>query len=97
MEVKIIFNDSDFKTILVPEDNEKQNPDESYRNKFQKYITCGYSYKIVCNDYKFSNPFKSYLSEDSIFNLINCMVQKSHYCSDVIKKLLMTKEDEEDY
>ena len=86
MEVKIIFNDSDFKTILVPEDNEKKNPDESYRNKFQKYITCGYSYKIVRNDYKFSNPFKSYLSEESIFNLISCMVQKSHYCSDVIKK-----------
>ena len=82
MEVKITFHNSDFKTILVPEDNEKQNPDESYRNKFQKYITCGYSYKIVCNDYKFSNPFKSYLNQASIFNLINCMVQKSHYCSE---------------
>ena len=88
MEVKITFHNSDFKTILVPEDNEKQNPDESYRKKFQKYITCGYSYKIVCNDYKFSNPFKSYLSQASIFNLINCMVQKSHYCSEWWKKII---------
>ena len=27
---------ADFESILVPEENRKQNPDESYTNKYQK-------------------------------------------------------------
>ena len=29
---------ADFKSILVPEDNGKQNPEESYANKNQKQV-----------------------------------------------------------
>ena len=50
----------DFKSILVPEDNGKQNLNESYTNKYQKYVACSYGYKLVCVDDKFSKPFKSY-------------------------------------
>ena len=32
---------ADFESILVPEDNGKQNPKESYTNKYQKHIACG--------------------------------------------------------
>ena len=46
-------------SMLVPEDNGKQNPDESYTNKYQKYVACSYGYKLVCVDDKFSKPFKS--------------------------------------
>ena len=39
----------DFKSILVPVDNKKQNQDESYVNKYQKYVACSYGYKLsVC-------------------------------------------------
>ena len=31
---------TDFKSILMPEDNEKHNPDGSYMNKLQKLVTC---------------------------------------------------------
>ena len=34
--------------ILVPEDNRKQNPNESYSNKYQKHVACSYGYKLVC-------------------------------------------------
>ena len=37
---------ADFESILVPEDNEKQNPDESYINKYQKHIAWSYGYKF---------------------------------------------------
>ena len=30
--------DADFESILGPEDNEKQNPEQSYINKYQKHI-----------------------------------------------------------
>ena len=33
--------------ILVPENNGKQNPEESYTNKYQKHIACSYGYKLV--------------------------------------------------
>ena len=48
---------ADLESILVPEDNGKQNPNESYTNKYQKHVACSYGYKLVCVDDKFSTPF----------------------------------------
>ena len=56
--------DTDFDSILVPKDNGKENPDESYTtNKFRKHGGCSYAYKLICVDDKFSKRFKSYCSE----------------------------------
>ena len=49
-----------FESILVPEDNRKQNPKGFYTNKYQKHIACSYGYKLVCVDDKFSKHFKTY-------------------------------------
>ena len=77
---------ADFESILVLEDNGKQNPNESCTNKHQKHVACSYGYNLVCVDYKFSKPFKSYLGEDAVYNFISCMIEESKYCSDVMKK-----------
>ena len=37
----------DFESILEPENNGKQNSEESCRNKYQRHIACGYGYKLV--------------------------------------------------
>ena len=74
---------ADFESILVPEDNRKQNPDGTYTNKYQKHVACTYSYKLVCVDDKFSKSFKSYLDKDVIFNFINSKTEKRKYCSDI--------------
>ena len=68
------------------EDNGKQNPNESCTNKHQKHVACSYEYNLMCVDYKFSKPFKSYLGEDAVYNFISCMIEESKYCSDVMKK-----------
>ena len=39
---------ADLESILVPEDNGKQNPEESYTNKYEKHIACSYGYELVC-------------------------------------------------
>ena len=44
---------ANFESILLPEDNGKQNPNEPYTNKYKKYVACSY-------DDKFSKLFKSY-------------------------------------
>ena len=77
---------ADFESISVPKNNRKQNPEEYYTNKYQKNIACSYSYKLVCVDDKFSKPFKTYLSENAVYDFINSMIKESKYCSDVIKK-----------
>ena len=51
---------ADFESILPPKDNEKQNLDESYTNKYQKHVGCSYGYKLMCVDDKFWNSFGSH-------------------------------------
>ena len=75
---------ADFESISVPENNGKQNPEESYTSKYQKHIACSYDYKLVCVDDKFSKPFKTYLGKDVVYNFISSMIEESKYCSDVI-------------
>ena len=51
---------ANFESILGPENNGKQNPEESYSNKYQKHVACIFGYKLVCVDDNFSKPFLSY-------------------------------------
>ena len=48
---------ADFESILVPEDNWKQNPDDSHTNQYQKHVARSYGYKLVRVDDKLSEPF----------------------------------------
>ena len=38
---------ADFESILVPEDNGNQNPNESYTNKYQKHVVSSYGYGFL--------------------------------------------------
>ena len=46
----------DFESTLVPEDCGKQNPEDSYTNKYQIHVPCSYRYNLLCPDDKFSKP-----------------------------------------
>ena len=74
----------DFESIPVPEYNGKQNPNESYTNKYQKHVAC--SYKLVCVNDKFSKTLKSYLGENPVYNFLSSIIEENKYCSDVMKK-----------
>ena len=73
---------ADFESIIVPENNGKQNLEKSYTNKYQKYIPCSYGCNLVCVDDKSFKPFKTYIGKDAIYNFINIMTEESKYCSD---------------
>ena len=62
-------------SILVPGDNEKQNPGDSYTKKYQKHVGCCYGNKLVYVDDKFSKFLKSYLGEDTAYSFINSMIE----------------------
>ena len=93
---------ADFESILVHEDNGKQNPNKSYTSKYQKHVACSYSYKLVCIGDKFSKPFKSYLNKDHVYNFISSTIEESKSLSNKMEKhfnkeLVMTKEDNVDF
>ena len=93
---------ADFGSILMPENTGKQNSEESYSNKYQKYIAFSYGYNLVCVDDKFSKPFKKCFRKDAVYSFNNSMIKESKYCSEVMKKhfkkeLVMTKEDNRDF
>ena len=67
---------ADFESILVPNDNKKQNLNESFCSKYQTYVACSYDYELVCADDKISEPFKPYLGEGAAYNVINSHVMK---------------------
>ena len=65
----------DFESIVISEDNGKQNPNES----------CNCGYKSVCVNDKFSKPFKSYIGKDAVYNFISSsMTEESKNCSDMM-------------
>ena len=69
---------ANFESILVPQVNGKQN------NK--KHVAFSYGHKLVCVDDKFSKPFKSYLGEYAVYNLINSMIEENEHWIDIKNK-----------
>ena len=75
---------ADFESILVPQDNGKQNLEVSYTDRCQKHIACSYGYKLAYLNDQFSKPFKIYLGKDTVYNIMNNMIEKSKCCSEVM-------------
>ena len=93
------MNFVDFESILVPENNRKQNPDEFYTNKHQNHIKYSFGYKLVSADDQFSKLLKPFLGQNVVHKFITNMIQENKYCTRVIKKKIneepvMTKGDE---
>ena len=69
------------------ENNGKQNPEEFYKNKYQKHIAWCYGYKLLYVDDKFSKSSKKCLGRYAVYNFINSMIEESKNCGDIMKKL----------
>ena len=76
---------ADLESVLVPQDNSKENPKETYWIKYQKYVASSYKFILVCVDKKVNKPFKTYLGKDAVHNALNNMIKKvkipvSYHC-----------------
>ena len=67
---------ADLESILVPEDNSKENPKDTYLIKYQKHVASSYKFILVCVDNKVNKPFKTYLCKDAVHNALNSMIKK---------------------
>ena len=95
---------ADFECILketrVSEEIIDKN--SSYTKKYQNHIPCGFGYKVICIDNRFSKDIVTYRGKDSINKFITMILKEYKYCSGVMKKyfnknLIMTVEEEEKF
>ena len=100
-----------FKQILVPfksyadfECNLKsvENYEGSYPKKYQDHIPCGFVYKLVCVDDKFTKPIVVLRCENAAYKFIEAILKVYQYCKKVMKKhfnknLIMSEEDQEQF
>ena len=93
---------ADFECILKETNvsEEITNGNSSYTKKYQNHIPCGFGYKVICVDNRFSKDVVVYRGKDCINKFITMILKEYEYCSGVIKKyfnknLVMTLEEEE--
>ena len=67
---------TEIESILVPEDNRRQNPNESYTNKYQKHVACSYDYKLVCVNDKNVVSFLNHTHEKMLFTVLLAVCSK---------------------
>ena len=79
--------------------NDSINENSSYTKKYQSHIPCGFGYKLICIDNKFSKDIIVYRGKDCINKFITMILKEYEYFSNLIKKhfnknLVMIKEEE---
>ena len=78
---------ADFEAITEKLTSCKPNDDESYTEKYQKHIDCGYGYKLVCcYDDKYSKSARTYRGKKAVNKFMEAMLEEVKYCKKVIKK-----------
>ena len=92
----------DFECILKETEVSKEIIDKnsSYTKKYQSHIPCGFGYKFVCIDNKFSKDIVIFRGKDCINKFITMILKAYEYCSNIMKKyfnknLIITEEEEE--
>ena len=71
----------------------------SYTEEYQDHISCGFAYKSVCIDDRFTKPTIIYRGENAAYEFIKAILEEYKYCKKTMKKyfsknLSMTEEEE---
>jgi hypothetical protein len=64
---------ADFEALNSPIDSVNNSPDGSYTESYQKHEPCGYAYKVVCIDSKYTKPTTLYRGENCIEKFIQAL------------------------
>ena len=71
----------------------------SYTKKYHEHIPCGYAFKVVCIDGRFSKSIVIFRGKNAPYEFIKAIFQEHKYCKKIIKmhfkkNLVMTEEEE---
>ena len=64
------------------------------------HVTCGFGYKVVCVDDRFTKDIMIYRGKDCVDKFVDAILSEYEYCKSVIrdhfnKNLIMSMEEEE--
>ena len=90
---------ADFECILkeTKASEEIIGKNSSYNKKYQSHIPCGFGYKVICIDNRFSKDIVIFRAKECISKSITMILKEYEYCSNIMKKhfnknLVMTLE-----
>ena len=91
---------ADFECILKKCDNVVGSYDNSWSIKESEHAPCGFGYKVVCVDNKFSKDVVVYRGKGCVKKFISCILDEYEYCRRICrdhfnKSLIMSAEEEE--
>ena len=91
---------ADFECILKKCDGVKDSCDSSWSVKESNHVPCGFGYKVVCVDDKFSKDVVVYRGVDCVSRFTACILDEYEYCRRICrdyfnKSLIMSAEEEE--
>ena len=72
----------------------------SWTNKYQDHVPCGFGYKVVCIDDRFTKDVAIYRGKDCVNKFIGAILREYEYCEGVMKNhfnknLIMSVEEKE--
>ena len=90
----------DFECILKKCDNVVGSCDSLWSVKESEHVPCGFGYKVVCVDDKFSKDVVVYRGKDCVSRFISCILDEYEYCRHICRdnfneSLIMSAEEEE--
>ena len=58
----------------------------SYSTKYQDHIPCGFAYKLVCVDNKFTKPIFVFRGKNATYEFIKAIAKEYQFCKKVMRK-----------
>ena len=93
---------ADFEAITEKVQTVSPNNIKSFTEAYQNHVDCGYGFKVVCCDGKYSKPIETYRGKDAVNKFIKRMLEEVKYCKKIKKEkfnedMIMTRADIEDF
>ncbi len=92
---------ADFEALTPPISKACKNKNESYSEAYQSHEPCGYAYKLVCTENKYTKPLKLYRGKDCIEHFLSSLKQEEKYIKKILHQnqyyKIKTTADEENY
>ena len=93
---------ADFEAITEKIDTARPTPASSSTTKYQQHTDCGYGYKLVCCDDKFSKPVQIYRGKNAVNKFLSKMIEEAEYCKQIKEKhfnqeMIITPKEEQQF
>ena len=91
---------ADFESITQPIEQVQREQTKSYTDGYQLHVPCGFAYKVVCIDDKYTKDTVVYRGQDCVEKFLDSLKQEKWRIFDILQKpkpLIMTEQNQMDF